>query len=1148
MNAEPSSSNSGSRTRELFLACLEQPEGQPRQRFLGLASAGDSVLFRAVDELLAYHVDDGFMECPAVQVSRPDAVVPAGPQLGSWIGRYRLEREIGSGGCGMVFAAQQNFPVRRRVAVKIIKPGMDSRAVIARFEVERRALALMEHPHIARVLDAGTTPMGQPFFAMEFVEGVSITRFCDEQRLSLEERLRLFLRVAAAMEHAHERHIIHRDLKPSNILVTRQDGEPWPRIIDFGVAKAVGPQLDGLNTFTVPGLMLGTPAYMSPEQADLRLGAVDRRSDVYSLGALLYELLVGVPPFDPQQLAAGGIDAMRRTIREQDPVPPSAALACQPAAVREAATACRGTTPRRLGRDLGRDADWIVLRALEKDPDRRYASAAEFAADVRRLLDHEPVRARPPGRLYRFRKLLSRRPLAFSTGSAFLVPLLLGAGLLWWQFRETADARQRAVFSSREEQLRRVRLGRAREDEAHVRQEAERLGRESRRPAYAADLNLAQQALAANNLGRAVALLDAHRPEPTHPDLRGWEWRYLWQQTRSEAEFTLGRLTNDVRSLSLSADGCWLASIDGADAVSVWDVAQRRRTALPGAGLQAVVRFSPVAAVLAYPLRREGRGAVGEVLLWDAGLGRQLARLSLAGAAAGLAFSVDGHQLLTATADGELERWNVEAGRKLGRTVAPGIRAREPSFVANADLSRVAYIGADERLLWLDARTGEVLWHSAGPVRGLGRLTLSPDGVTLVAATGVSGEGVLRRWLTADGQELPALSGHSAWVADVAFLPDGSRLVSAGADQTLRVWDAADGRLLRTLRGHRIEVWCLAISADGQRVFSGGKDGELNAWDLRRPAPASGVVALPEKVRNWGFSADDGALVAVDEQGRVLRWDHARNPARTELFQVGPTRFGGTLSAAGRWFAAGVRNGGLAVWNLRTGERLVEFGSGSDFRVPVALLPATTNLITLQPKENTYTRWSLPEGKALETWPANPEFRGFNFAAAREPTSDSPGWFASISSDGQADLRSLTTGGRAHLELGLRQITGAAVDPAGHLLAVSSAAGRAALWQLDPPRRVAEFGGFLLGTHSVAFSPDGERLAVGSHGREGVKLFDPVNQMELLTLDSEVNRPMSTVRFSPDGRWLGASSPDGTLRLWSAPTLDEIVAAELPGR
>ncbi len=1148
MNAEPPSPNSGARTRELFLACLEQPPGEMRQRFLKSASAGDSVLFRAVDDLLGYHHDDGFLECPAVEVRRPEVVTPAGPQLGSWIGRYRLEREIGSGGCGMVFAAQQNYPVRRRVAVKIIKPGMDSRAVIARFEVERQALALMEHPHIARVLDAGTTPLGQPFFAMEFVEGVSITRFCDEERLTLEERFRLFLRVAAAMEHAHERHIIHRDLKPSNILVTRQDGEPWPRIIDFGVAKAVGPQLDELNTFTVPGLMVGTPAYMSPEQADFRPGAVDRRSDVYSLGALLYELLVGVPPFDPQQLAAGGIDALRRTIREQEPVPPSVALARRPVAAREVAAEHRGTTPGRLGRELGRDADWIVLRALEKDPERRYPSAAEFAADVQRLLAHEPVRARPPGRFYRFQKLLRRRPLVFATVTAFLLPLLLGTGLLWWQLRETDEARQRAAFASREEQLQRERFERAREDEARLRQQAARLSEVSRRPAYAADLNLAQQALAANNLGRAVALLDAQRPAPLQPDLRGWEWRYLWAQTRTEAEFTLGRLTNDVRSLSLSGDGRWLAATDGSDAVSVWSLESRRRTVLPDASRQAMVSFSPAGPVLAYFLRREGRGAAGEVLLWDAELGRSTGRLSLAGTAAGLAFSGDGQHLLTATTDGELERWDLGTGRRAGRTVAPGIRGWEPTFAANADLSRVAYVGAEERLLWLDARTGAVLWQSAETVRGLRMLVLSPDGNTLVAATGVSGGGVLRRWATADGHELPPLAGHSAWVADVAFLPDGSRLVSAGADQTLRVWDAADGRLLRTLRGHRLEVWSLAISADGQRLFSGGKDGELNAWDLRRPAPARGLVAVPEKVRSWGFSADDGALVAVDEQGRVRRWDDARKPAGTELFQVGPTRFGGTLSADGRWFAAGIRNGGLAVWNLRTGERITELGSGSDFRVPIALLPATTNLITHQLNDHTYTRWSLPAGKALETWPANRGFRGFNVSTALEPTPNSPGWFAAISSDGQADLRSLAAGGMSRFELGLRQITGAAVDPAGRLLAVASAAGRAALWQLDPPRRVAEFGGFLLGTHSVGFSSDGERLAVGSHGREGVKIFDPVNQMELLTLDSQENRPMSTVRFSPDGRWLGASSSDGTLRLWAAPTLDEIGEAESPGR
>jgi serine/threonine protein kinase/WD40 repeat protein len=1137
------------REREIFLACLEFAPDETRRRFLAEACGNDLPLRQSVESLLLHHQADDFLERPAVAVTRPFTPPPGiGPVLGSSIGPYRLISELGAGGCGIVFEADQETPMRRRVALKLIKPGMDSRAVIARFEVERQALALLEHPHIARVLDAGTTSAGQPFFVMEFVGGASITRFCDEERLELPDRLRLFLRVAAAMEHAHGRGIIHRDLKPSNILVTRQDGKPWPRIIDFGVAKALGPQLTSHSTFTVPGFFLGTPAYMSPEQADLRAGAVDRRTDVYSLGALLYELLVGMPPFDPQRLVADGLDAMRRIIREQDPEPPSVALQQQPVEVREAVAARRGVTPGRLVRELRGEADWIALKALEKEPDRRYDSVAELAADVRRMLDNEPVLARPPGGVYRLHKLIRRRPVIFATVAAFLLPLMLGAGLTLWQAQEKTDALEKFAFAEREEQLQRERFERVRDDEARLRQETELLGQAARRRGYANDLNFVQQALAADNLGRASKLLEAQRPDSSQTDLRGWEWRYLWQLCRSEALFTLGRAMNDVRSLSLSADGERLAVVEANDEVTVWSISERRLLArLPPVGRFQRVIFSPTEPLLAYAVESRGRGTPGEVLLWNADVNREVTRFKLAGTAVGMAFSRDGRQLLTATPEGELERWSVATLRRVGRTAAGPIRPQGSGFAVNEDLSRAAWIGPDDLLALHDTRIGARLWQSAAAVRDVWQLVMSPDGGTLAATAGPRGDGALRRWSVADGRELPALTGHTAWAADVAFLGDGARLVSAGADQTVRIWSAADGALLRTLRGHRAEVWGLGVSADGARLVTGAKDGELNVWDLNRAPAAAPVVQLPGNIRAWSFSGTDGTLVTLDDQGRVRRWRDGQTNAPVELFETGPTRFGGVLSSDAALLAHGTRNGPIAVWGVNSGEKLAEIGSAAEFRVPVALLVGSTNLISFQPRERTYTRWSLPGAVPLETWPVNQGLRGFNSQAVAEPAGR-PALFGSITADGQMDLRALGTGRTDAIELGFRQVNGASFSPDGTRLAVSSGRGRAALWELNPPRRLAELGGFLLGTHGVTFSPAGDRLAVTSLGREAIKLFDVAGETELLTLGVEGSQMLNTVRFSPDGRWLGASGPDGHLWLWRAPDWEEIAAAEPASR
>jgi serine/threonine protein kinase len=454
------------REKAVFVEALGIPDPEQRRRFLDQACGADQVLREQVEKLLALSPSAGdfFKDCaPALEPAAADAAQvlsaaesAAEPELPEikFIGPYKLLQKLGEGGYGVVYMAEQEQPIRRRVALKIIKLGMDTRNVIARFEAERQALALMDHPNIARVLDAGATETGRPYFVMELVYGVKITEYCDQNRVSMKERLELFIQVCNAVQHAHQKGIIHRDLKPSNIMVTMHDGVPVPKVIDFGIAKATEQRLTDKTLFTSYAQLMGTPAYMSPEQMELSGLNLDTRSDIYSLGVLLYELLTGCTPFDTTDLLKLGVEELRRTVCEREPLSPSAKLQTLNNEEITKTARMRRVEPPRLLSQLHGDLDWIVLKCLEKDRTRRYETANSLAMDIEHYLQEEPVLARPPSQLYRLQKLVRRNRMVFLFGAAAVASLLLGTISSTLMYLKEREARTSEARLRREAELR----------------------------------------------------------------------------------------------------------------------------------------------------------------------------------------------------------------------------------------------------------------------------------------------------------------------------------------------------------------------------------------------------------------------------------------------------------------------------------------------------------------------------------------------------------------------------------------------------------------------------------------------------------------------------------------------------------------------
>jgi eukaryotic-like serine/threonine-protein kinase len=1168
----------------LFHEALAKPPGE-RAAFLDAACAGQPQLRAAVEALLAAHAASGHpLDRPAPAppaltgeyTPEPEqgptaTYVPQGAGPGAVVaGRYTLVEKIGEGGMGEVWVAKQTEPVKRKVALKLIKAGMDSKAVLARFEQERQALALMDHPHIARVLDGGLTPSGQPFFVMELVNGLPLTRFCDEARLTPRDRLELFVPICQAVQHAHHKGVVHRDLKPSNILVTLIDGRPVPKVIDFGLAKATGGKLTDESLSTQFGAVVGTLEYMAPEQAGYSGQDTDTRADVYALGVILYELLTGLKPHDGRRLRKAALTEMVRIIREEEPSKPSTRLSSEESL--PSLAALRQTEPKKLMAMLRSELDWVVMKCLEKQRDRRYETANGLARDLQRYLADEPVEARPPSAGYRIGKFLRRNKGPVIAASLLVLALVAGVVGTTLGLLEARRQRDAAEAARLEEARQRTAADEARSREADQREQAQQ-------SLYYSNLARAQFKYRAHSVADAEDLLDRC------PDARrGWEWRYLKQLCHADL-FTLPRdnqtgHTGWVHAVAYSPDGKWLASAGGGNPfwesagsggmrpgeVILWDAAGAPIRTLHGHNNLVVgVAFSPDGGQIASASPHDS------VRVWETATGRLLRVLPEGWS---VAFSPDGKWLATGNSKESVQVWDLAAGPAAApvpqATFAGGVKGNVVRVAFSPDSRRLA--GAisgpvGEVKVWnVPAGTEALALQSpTGPMNGV---QFSPDGRYLAADLGGQRRAsLIRLWDAATGQLLQSLAGHGSAIPGLAFDPTGERLASAGADGTVRAWSVPKGQQIRLYRGHRGTVQAVAFRPDGMRLTSASTDGTLKVWDLTldpETDPETADVPAGEptfELEALAFVGEGQQLLVARRGGRLRTLD-----CDTQA-EVGPVR---QVPLTGKWMTpaepaafdpgghwlAGISGDDPRVarcWDARTGaERaalrghtqelwLVTINSGG--LVATAGRPARGEAVRSEVKV-----WDGATGRALlelderdflaDRVALNPQ--GDRLAVCGRQVLPPAGADGKPRRDAVVRVYDVATGQTVRSFAGGDDVLMAlAFSPDGaHLAAAGVSRQTVLLWDLAAERPTVTHQGPEWAM-DLAFSPDGRRVAVAS--RRMVKLLDAASGEEVLILRGFAHRYPDTngfnprVRFSPDGRRIAAVCHDyaNPVSIWS---------------
>jgi WD40 repeat protein/serine/threonine protein kinase len=1103
----------------IFSAALDCAPAE-RGPYLDEACAGQPALRRRIEELLQAQLHVGEFLEKVVDIGPPGApetmplTIPPEAMPGTRIGRYKLLQKIGEGGCGVVYMAEQEEPVRRRVALKVIKLGMDTREVVARFEAERQALALMDHPNIAKVLDGGATQTGRPYFVMELVRGSKITEFCDQNRLTARERLDLFIQVCQAVQHAHQKGIIHRDLKPSNILVTLRDpGAPGvPLVIDFGIAKATQGRLTDQTLFTAFEQFLGTPAYMSPEQALMTALDIDTRSDIYSLGVLLYELLTGRTPFEGKELLAAGIEEMRRTIREKEPLRPSTRLSTLLAAEQATTARFRQTELPKLVHLVRGDLDWIVMKCLEKDRARRYETANALAMDLQRHLKNEPVVARPPSRLYEFQKTVRRHQVGFAAAASVMI--VLAAGVLVSSLA--------AVRARRAEQL-------------------------ARHTGYVADMDLANRAVHEGDLGIARTLLRRYWPEPRESDLRNWEWRYLAHLSEGDPSFSLVAHSTPVLNLRFLDDNTLLTAGQADWRTVLWNLEERRPTMIitnqsSGGGVSEVMAVAPRRSLMFY---RAAWNTASRVTTVDLQGGTEGVMLDANGdpvdVMAGirsLDVSTD-QKLLVVTYANQVGLWDLEQNTWLKH------------FETESGPAIQGLLSPDCGMLVVADESGHLAFWNLAEHRKLGVITIpnAPDGLGVLrfSADGrwlvnPGGNGPAQIWSAEDRTLVAELRDADSDFAERAvFSADGRWLVMVGGDPSVRLWETSSWRKARTFRGHTDPITALDFSPNGHLLATGGRNGEVKLWSVDEPPttpepvafPPSGYLSLAGDGSGFGRIQQPGSSNGVALPWTVEVWTtKPLDRAFTVALSGGPPRNGVVLAGC-RALVLGGYDGSLRVVGPGLESEIIVTNA---HKGEVYLMDASmdgSTLVTKSLKNNGLPDarvriWRLPGLELIADWPHFDNVHSLKL-------SDDGKLLAGITGPGDVgvwEIPSMKGPPMWHGMPALQANRACAFSPDNRWLAAAASDGGTFLWDLATRRRKA-LPRALIPYDSLSFSPDGSRLAAGSGGVS--KLFDVATGQAVLSFP----QPGLKLAFARDGERLLAVHSEGAF-VFHAPSLNKL--------
>jgi serine/threonine protein kinase/WD40 repeat protein len=1077
--------------RDLFVAAVQLPPGQ-WEAFLKEACACDEGLRRQVSDLLHEHQQaSGFLDRPAASLCATGALDPAGDGAaaaqegpGTMIGPYKLLELIGEGGMGAVWMAEQRQPVQRRVALKIIKAGMDTRQVVARFEAERQALALMDHPNIAKVLDGGTTACGRPYFVMELVKGTPITRYCDEHRLTPRERLGLFLPVCQAIQHAHQKGVIHRDIKPANVLVAPYDGEPVPKVIDFGVAKATGQRLTERTLFTGFGAVVGTLEYMAPEQAELNNHDIDTRSDIYSLGVLLYELLTGTTPLRHERLKEAAFTEMLRLIREEEPPRPSTRLS-ELKETLPSISAQRHMEPARLTRLVRGELDWIVMKALEKDRRRRYETANGLARDVERYLADEPVRACPPSAAYRLRKLLRRNRGPVVAAGLVLLALVAGIigttwGLVGTQ-KALSDLQEQETRTRAAERDKTLQLALARWNEAQLTRQARRPGQRYR---SLEALSEAVQGL------RSLGELDTRRLKLRNDAIASlilWDVRPVRHLAATPGLFP-----------SFDPLGRQYVSIDAPNAVSWRSLADNRvvyRWPCEGSRCAGVAVSSDGRYVIAF-CQDQVRPDKQECRVWESGTGRTVLRRPVGSGE--YAFRPDGKVLALVEADGSVALCDLATGRDLPPLPAGRLPDRLRFHPSSQYLALLSC--ADHSVEVWDPAAAKIILRLPGDRYGwLTNMAWSPDGSLLAVSSYDTSVYVCT---FPEGKRREVLHGHENTVMGIEFHPSGRLLASRSWDDTTRLWSFAPGGEL-VLPGEKV----LGFSRDGRRLIT-KRFQEMTEWELADPGDC--VHYLPQgqgasRGLSWGIAfAPDGRLMASASQDGALLWD----------------------AAAARLVGHLPSGDGPALAFHPTERCLFTTGSTGLMKWPIA------------PERDGQT---LRAGPGTTVRATTADSRSLRIAVASKAE-----WLLLGAGDGGLDLVPLAGPGSAR-RLGTHNgLHGVALSPDGRWAAsVGDPEDTVCVW--DVARGTVGHRSFYGGDNwcRATFSPDGRWLVIGVRSDF---YFREVGSWEVKARLSRDPRSLySPVAFTQDGGLLAVVDGRNRIHLHEGDTLRPLATLEIPG-